>query len=470
MGRSGSIRRTAGGWSRTGLALLVLCGCGEPEPIPAPRALLLVTVDTLRADRLGAYGSERGLSPRIDALARKSLVFDAAYAPSPYTFPSIAGLLTGRYPNELGIRSNRSAIPADAPTLAGVLREAGWRTGAVVSNFVLRNKTGLARHFDFYDDTMLQAETVRAWPERIGRDTTNAAIRVQEKLEGSGKPWFLWVHYQDPHGPYTPPAGFRERYLDAERAAKDGGRRLHGHPDRFGKGVIPEYQILDDQREVAWYRAGYDGEIAYLDAELGRLLDTLGGQGRLTDAAVVFAADHGEALGEHDYWFAHGHQLTDELVRVPLLLRVPGRPPGRRSDVVSLVDVVPTLSRLLLGIAPPADGPGRDLFAPDASVENSVPYMATFGGGPEPQIGLVEDGYKLILSWRDGIWSAQLYRSGNEELDLSTPAPQVVRRLRARLVSLRQRYDRGVEERRQEFSEEEKAMLRALGYLGPSPE
>jgi arylsulfatase len=465
MGRSGSVCRAAGRWLRIGLALLVVSGCGEPDPAPAPRALLLVSVDTLSADRLGAYGSDRGLPPRIDALARQSLVFDAAYAPAPFTLPSIAGLLTGRYPDELGIRSNSSAVPADVPTLAGVLRDGGWRTGAVVSSLVLRNRTGLARHFDVYDDTMLQAEAVRAFPERIARDTTDAAIRVQERLEESGKPWFLWVHYQDPHGPYTPPEGFRERYLETEPGAQHGAHRLDGHPDQFGKGVIPAYQLLDDQREVAWYRAGYDGEIAYLDAELGRLLDTLDGQGLLANAVVVFVADHGEALGEHDYWFAHGHQLTDELVRVPLLLRVPGHPPGRRSDVVSLVDVAPTLMRLLLGAASLPAGPGRDLLAPDASAHDSVPYLATLGGGPEPRIGLVEDGYKLILTWRGDLWSAQLYRSGHEEVDLSAPAPQVTRRLRAQLNGLRQSYDRDVEERRQEFSDDEKAMLRALGYV-----
>jgi arylsulfatase len=463
MAGPGSVRRAAGRWIGAGLALLAASGCGGPAP--APRALLLVSVDTLRADRLGAYGSERGLSPRIDALARESLVFDAAYAPTPFTFPSIAGLLTGRYPDELGIRSNRSAVPADVPTLAGLLHDAGWRTGAVVSNFVLRNKTGLARHFDVYDDTMLQAEVVRAWPERIARDTTDAAIRAQQRLEESGGPWFLWVHYQDPHGPYTPPEGLRERYLEAERGAQDGARQLDAPPDKYGDGAIPAYQFLDDRREVAWYRAGYHGEIAYLDAEVGRLLDALDGLGRLDDAVVVFAADHGEALGEHDYWFAHGHQLTDELVRVPLLLRVPGRAPARRSDVVSLVDVAPTLTRLLLGAPRIPDGPGRDLLAPDAGDRDSVPYLATLGGGPAPRIGLVEDGYKLILTWRGDLWSAQLYRRGHEEVDLSAPAPQVARRLRAQLDELRQRYDRDVEERRQEFSEDEEAMLRALGYL-----
>jgi len=470
MGRPGSGYRAAGRWVRAGLALLVAAGCSVEEPAPTPRALLLVSVDTLRADRLGVYGSTHGLSPRIDALARGSLVFDAAYAPTPFTFPSIAGLLTGRYPDELGIRSNRSAVPADVPTLAGALRDAGWRTGAVVSNFVLRNKTGLARHFDLYDDTMLQAEVVRAWPERIARDTTDAAIRAQAKLAESGEPWFLWVHYQDPHGPYTPPEGFRERFLEAERRETDGTRQLDGHPDKFGEGVIPAYQLLDDQREVAWYRAGYDGEIAYLDTELGRLLDTLDGQGVLADAVVVFASDHGEALGEHDYWFAHGHQLTDELVRVPLVLRVPGHAPGRRSDVVSLVDLTPTLTRLLLQSTSPPGGPGRNLLAADASSHDSVPYLATLGASPEPRIGLVEDGYKLILTWRGDLWSAQLYRSGHEEVDLSAPAPQVARRLRARIDGLRQSYDRDIEEQRQEFSEAEEAALRALGYLESATE
>jgi arylsulfatase A-like enzyme len=444
----------------------LVAGCGPPaRPIGA---VLLLTVDTLRADRLGAYGSERGLTPHLDALAARSVVFERAYAPAPFTFPSLAGLFTGRYPVELGIRRNSSAIPEGVPTLASALKAHGWRTGAVVSNVVLRHKTGLVDGFDLYDDTLPQQEAVRRWPERRARATTDAALAAAAQLSAGGAPWLLWVHYQDPHGPYTPPEGWRERYLAAERSADQGRRQLPEDDGQYGRGSIPHYQMLGDEREVAFYRAGYDAEVAYADAEIGRLLAGLEARGLLRDALVLFAADHGEALGEHDYWFAHGHQLTDELVHVPLLLSAPGLAPGRRAEVVCLVDVFPTLHALLLD-APPADVSGRDLLAPGAADTPSVPYMETLTGSPEPRLGVVEDGFKLILTWSDERWLATLYRLGHEDIDLAAPAPQVTQRLRARLDALRQRYDRGVPERRQQLSPEEVDQLRALGYVEDDP-
>jgi len=180
---------------------------------------------------------------------------------------------------------------------------------------------------------------------------------------------------------------------------------------------------------------------------------------------IAFAADHGEALGEHGYWFAHGQHLTDELVRVPLFLHVPGTPPGRRADVVSLVDVHPTLLRLATGEPAPASATGRDLLAPGADRRDSIPFFATLTGGPEPRYGFVEDGYKYIVTFRDGMWRSQLFRSGHEDVDLSAPAPQMAARMRRRLETLRQRYDHGASERKQKLTEEDAAKLRALGYL-----
>jgi arylsulfatase A-like enzyme len=446
---------------------VLVAGCG-PTRDPALSGLLLLTVDTLRADRLGAYGSERGLTPHLDALAREALVFEAAYAPAPFTFPSLAGLFTGRYPGELGIRSNRSAIPQDVPTLASALRERGWRTGAVVSNFVLRAKTGLADGFDVYDDTMLQTELVRDLPERTARFTTDAALDVATQVAGTGAPWLLWVHYQDPHGPYNPPPDMREPLLADAQAAPDGDRLLTEIVNS-GLGGIPGYQLVDDRRDVAFYRAGYDAEVGYTDREIGRLLEGLEARGVLDRAGLIFAADHGEALGEHDYWFAHGHQLTDELVRVPLLVRLPGLAPGRRSDVVSLVDVFPTLLARILQDAYPDFGSGRDLLAEGAEHGASVPFMATLVANRLPRYGIVDGDYKLILTLWQGAWRSQLFRRGHEDVDLTPAAPQVVHRLRQRLDGLRQRFYTGTPERLQELTAEEDAALRALGYIEAKP-
>ena len=312
-------------------ALLAIAACSPGEvPESGPRLLLLLTVDTLRADHLGAYGSERSLTPNLDALAAESLVFDIAYAPAPFTVPSLVALHTGRYPQELGLQINLSKLPSDVETLAEILRERGWKTAAVVSNVVLRARSDLARGFEIYDDTMLQTEAVRRWPERIAASTTDAALRIVELWrndpEASGQPLLLWVHFQDPHGPYTPPDGWRERFTDLERRL-GGTRRLPEVASSHGEGGIPHYQRIGEADEVAFYHAGYDAEIAYMDQEVGRLLDRLRDQSLLS--SVVFAADHGEAMGEHDFWFAHGHHLTDEAVRVPLFLHMPGLAPAR---------------------------------------------------------------------------------------------------------------------------------------------
>jgi len=444
--------------------LLPLAGCRDPAT--EPRILLLISIDTLRTDRLGAYGSDLDLTPNLDALAAESQVFEWAFAPTSFTMPSMSSLLTGRYPEEIGILGNRSALAPAVPTLAGALRERGWRSAAVVSNLVLRRNSGLAAGFDVYDDVLPDRESARKWPERIAADTTDAAIAV---LDGSASEdegrLFLWVHYQDPHGPYTPPEGLRERFLAVERARPDGRRRLPEAAGRGGRGRIPAYQIVDERREVAFYRAGYDAEVHYLDTEVGRLLRELTERGLADTTLVVFTADHGESLGEQDYWFAHGERLGDSLVRVPLLLRVPGLPPHRRADVASLVDIFPTLLHRLASLPPDPEMPGRDLLAPDATAGQSVPYLATLGDGHTPRFGIVEDGHKFVLTKRDSGWRGELFRLGREDRDLSRSEPERALRMRERLADVRANLRRGRHEIRQRLSEKDHRNLRALGYI-----
>jgi arylsulfatase len=456
----------------TALAVLALaCGDGRPEP-PAgpatPSLLLLLTVDTLRADALGAYAGEPSLTPQLDALARESLVFEAAYAPTPFTLPSLASLHTGRYPIELGLKSNLSLLPEGTPTIASALRERGWKTAGVVSNVVLRGRRDLALGFEAYDDKMDQQESTRLWPERIAADTTDAALRLLESWqvdpEARAHPLFLWVHYQDPHGPYTPPPGWRERFRD-RASARHGSLELAKDPTSLGEGGSPAYQMIDDRREASFYQAGYDAEVAYMDAELGRLLDGVRKRGLYDDTLLVFAADHGEAMGEHDYWFAHGHHVTDELVRIPLLIKLPGQSASRRGDVASLVDLRPTLLSAALGEPWPDPGQGRDLLRPDADRTDSVPLLSTLFAYRLQRHGIVSEGYKLILTYEDDIWSSRLHRLGNEDVDLAAPAPQVASRLREQLRELRDQLDARVPEQARSLSEQERRELQALGYL-----
>jgi arylsulfatase len=429
---------------------------------------LLLTVDTLRADHLGAYGSDRGLTPRIDALAEDGVLFDAVYAPASHTLPSVAALLTGRYPEEIGVWDNTARLPESVSTLATVFREAGWRTAAVVSNWVLRSEVGLDRDFDLYDDTFPQVEAVRPLPERIASATTDAALTALDGcLPAPAERCLLWVHYQDPHGPYTPPGDLRAEQIERERQAPDGRLRLEALPGPFGTHGIPSYQYLAGQHEVAYYRAGYAGEVAYLDGEVGRLLDALRERGLWERSVLVFTADHGESLGEDDYWFGHGERLHDALVRVPLLLRVPGRAPARRGDVASLVDLHPTLSRLLLGADVPADAPGRDLLAPGAEAEQTTAYLAALGGSKVPRFGLVEGEFKYVVAYRDGVWDGRLVRREGDPVDLTAAAPQVASRFRQRLEQLFEAYRVHQTGPRRDPGDAEREWLEALGYLEP---
>lgn len=438
-----------------------ILGCSEAPREFAPN-VFLITVDTLRADRLGAYGSRRNLTPRLDALAEASLVFDHAYSTAPLTLPSVSSLLTGRHPSVTGVTSNLGIVPETLPTLASRLRNHGWRTGAVVSNFALRTVTRLDRGFDRYDDRLDRVELNRDHPERIAGGTRAAALSLLDELTAaSEKPVFLWVHFQDPHGPYTPPDGYLERTIEAARAAPDGRRRLPLASTGSGFGAIPKYQVLGNEREVAFYRASYDAEVLYTDTEIGALLDGIEERGLLEDAIVVFATDHGEGLGESDYWFAHREHLTDPLVHVPLMIRAPGVAPGRSSDLASLLDVFPTLLGLL-GLERET-GEGRDLLGDESEPPGLL--LSTFEGSKPPRFAVVADGFKYTLSRSGEAAQEDLHRLGDESRNLAEEQPERLASFRRLLRVLQDQLPPQIgPSNRQTPTELEKARLRALGY------
>ncbi len=451
------------------LAILVIGAIGrQPNAgtVEQPPLLLLITADTLRADHLGTYGDPNWLTPQLDALAAESLVFEHAYTPAPFTLPAVTALHTGRYPTEVGMVNNLLMLPPGTQTLAESLRRLGYRTAAVVSNFILRRVSGLHAGFDHYDDRFPQVEANRPdYPERIAQFTTDAALEALAQYPPSAKaPVFLWVHYQDPHGPYTPPGNGRARYLAAERNREDGRRTLAISENDHGMGALPRYQVLSGEREVAFYRAGYKAEVHYMDQEIGRLLKTVRTLPAWRGSVVLFSADHGEAMGEEDYWFAHGRRVDDGQVHIPLLIRAPGAKPGRRSDIASLMDLSATLLARAGG-APAPDTRGRDLLAPDAARASSDVYFANLKDD-RPRIGLVADGYKYVLDIDPATSTAteRLTRLAAEDQDLSKRETARAESMRGRLLALKQNAVASVPAARQEISPEDHSKLRALGY------
>jgi arylsulfatase len=320
--------------------LLAAIGCGGADGAGAARPdVLLIVIDTLRADHLGSYGYALPTSPRIDALAAEGVLFERAISGSSSTGPSHASIFSSRFTrgHTVGM-ANGSTRLEGVTTLAEVFRAAGYQTAAFVGNAMLNRRLGFDRGFALYDDELATRESKRALFERRADATTARALAW---LAGAGpEPVFLWVHYQDPHGPYTPPEPVAGSLPIAPRP---GERALSVGPAR--RGGLPPYQALPGLRLPSQYQSRYGEEVLYADRHVGELLSAFDARGG-GEGIVLLTADHGEAMGEGGHWFAHGLATTPDQAHVPMLLRAPGVAPGRRRDVVHHVDVLPTLLEL----------------------------------------------------------------------------------------------------------------------------
>jgi choline-sulfatase len=417
------------------LALTALAAAPPARPgKPADRTrpnLLLVTLDTTRADHLGAWGDRDARTPVLDALAARGTRFARCDTAAPITLPSHATLLTGLFPPRHGVRDNGTFVLAGrVETLAERLAAHGYDTAAVVSAVVLARHQGLDQGFRVYDDdlgTGYAAGTVVS--ERPAEKTTAAALAV---LSGLRPPFFLWVHYYDPHEEYRPPSRFADL--------------LHGR-----------------------HRL-YDGEIAYMDEQLGGLLAKMP-----PNTDVVAVGDHGEMLGEHGE-ATHGLLLFRGVRRVPLLLAGPDVPAGRVSDcLVRTVDVAPTLLGLA-GVAPPAGLDGRGLLPPPAGRDcsrqsYSESFLPFFAYKWYPLRALASDRFLYLEAPRSGLYG--LAADGEEERDLGPSQPAAVRawegKLREFLRGQGESLDVPVRPENV-LSEEQRRQLASLGYLGGSAE
>lgn len=324
------------------VAAVAIAGCAAQKRT-RPN-VLLVTVDTLRADRLGCYGCLTALTPNIDALASAGILFTEAYAPVPRTSQSVASILTGLSPAEHGVRGHGEILQESVETYPEIFARSGYRVAAVVTNYVLSGK-GYQQGFDPFLHM-----TKRSIRESNADEVTEAAIEQLRDLadasSGENAPFFLWVHYVDPHWTYDPPAPYAERFI---------GRPLSevGNPFRsYYKGKTTKGEILfrNDMSEEMRAVAGdlYDAEIAATDHNLGPLFDEVRELGLEDETIVAFTSDHGESMGENDYYYGHGEYLYDVTLRVPMIVRFPGGSSAARGRIddrlFRLYDLLPTVA------------------------------------------------------------------------------------------------------------------------------
>ncbi len=325
------------------LAITVLLGCTR-ESTPARSNFLLITIDTLRADHLSSYGYARETSPVLDRLAAEGMRFDQAAVQWPKTGPSFASMFTATYPKNNGIvRKVGIPVPENFTMLAEVLRSEGYQTLAVVSNGAVGSDFHFDQGFDRY------VESWNEQPPAPGADTTGAiavtslARELLTEIEPD-RPFFLWVHYLDPHFPYSPPGEFRDLFQNDEHFEPNREMRVDREREKRDTFGIGYGQVLDDRNDLSFYVARYDAEIVHADAEIGKLLAAATQSGLMKDTLTIVSSDHGESLAEHEYYFDHGRYGFQTCLRVPLIFHYPGViEPAVDTDPAELIGLAPTI-------------------------------------------------------------------------------------------------------------------------------
>ncbi|MEE9500437.1 MAG: sulfatase-like hydrolase/transferase [Candidatus Aminicenantaceae bacterium] len=323
--------------------------------------VLLITIDTLRTDRVSCYSSQHIQTPNMDRLAKKGVVFTRAFSHNPTTLPSHTNMLLGLTPLYHGVRENTNFVArAELLTLAEYLKDIGYSTGAFIGGYPLHSRFGLAQGFDVYDEDYERMKFVKfSAGERKAGEVIDSALRW---LEPQKSKWFCWVHCFDPHDPYEPPEPFSTQYE----------------------------------------KSPYDGEVAYVDRELGRLLDHMEKKELFDNTLIIFTGDHGESLGQHGE-MTHGYLANNTTIWVPLILSYPSSKPGRVDQNVSHIDIFPTVCDILrikkpdalqgISLLPGMEGkklPGRTIY-----FESLYPY---YSRGWAPIKGFIQDGVKYIQS------------------------------------------------------------------------
>jgi arylsulfatase A-like enzyme len=467
-------------------AVTLLGGCQRSAPPKQPN-VLLITIDTLRADHVGVYGYPLDTTPTIDALAARGVRFADTTVPWPKTWPAMAAMITGKHPQTNGIRLRpRRPLPAENVTLAEVLRDAGYATGAVVANVNLGRTFGFDQGFDrFVESWAAEAKRLtgkarfRNAPGLVkrftnGRIVTDQGIAALDALgAGADKPFFLWLHYIDPHGPYVPPPAYASLFAGAHP------------PAPVPLEDLPSYQLQIDpatglvSNDIGFYETQYDREIRSVDDQIGRLLAALDERGLTRDTLVVLTADHGESMDENRYYLEHGNVPYQTNAAAPMIFVLDGRfAPGRVVDEpVGVIDVFATVLALT-GTAPPPGVASANLVPALDGDASPPPYVFMEAGKYEPfQLVARKGPWKLVhlRSPKDRAWleraEFELYDLSNdptEQTDVREEHPEVAAELEAALIAWQKSTPRYTGEARTDLEQLDgrtQEMLRALGYL-----
>jgi len=444
----------SGGW-------LLSCGAGEePAAPPTPETavrpnLLLISVDTLRADALSSYGATRKTTPFLDSLAAEGVRFEHAYATASWTSPSVVSMLTSSYPNRhrmggrlRGVPRAWSTIPETLPSLASRLGELGYRTYGLVANTNLAAERGFDRGFDRFlclgtADLDEVEEAFAPWIDEIA---------------GGEGPWFLWLHLLDPHGPYDG----RHPWIDEFGEDHERLSFLDGMRSELLSQKAP--QLLDVHME--YVRALYDSEVAATDDYLKSVFERLPGS---EDAFVLFTSDHGEEFLDHG-GMQHGRTLYDESTRIPMILRTPDREPSGvvAERVVSLVDVLPTLLAAA-GDEPIENAVGENLLTQlgDSAADARIVVAELLRGSVDRAV--MDGRYKLILTERKGRTTTELFDLKNdpgEQHNLAADETERVARLSAWIDAFAATHLPLEESGESAITPEQLEALRSLGYVG----
>ncbi|MBN2445896.1 MAG: sulfatase [Phycisphaerae bacterium] len=435
-------------------------GCDKPPQKPTGPNVLIIAVDTLRADKLGCYDSDLGASPNIDALAKESAHFGWAYAHAPWTLPSFASLFTSQTPpqHHAGGQLGRfRPLPDDARTIAECFKDAGYETAAIVNVDFLTQTFGMAQGFDHFDHEVRN-------DNRLVRDaarTTDAAVAWMKQRHEA--PFFMMVHYFDPHLVYDPPLEFREQLAAPED--RDNRNWIFGTVAEIV--AYRDGKIRFDDATIRRAEHLYDGEIAYTDQQVGRLLDAVDEMGLKSSTVVVFVADHGEEFLDHG-GFEHGHTLYEELMHVPLMIRMPGRvQPSLVQTPVGLIDVAPTLCALT-GVKVDPAFTGHSLLDTIAQpTETARPILLEGNFWGPPFRGWLHDGHKLIVGPGSTVRLYDLKQDPREQNDIGGNngelRDQLLNDLKAAFTLMAAKTS-GTSQGTQ-LSPEVLARLRTLGYI-----